>query len=67
MKIFTIIISVLSVALIVFNLTKVNYSAPLEGNSTVALITILASLCALFIVLILYVSKRIEAKVKNQK
>ena len=67
MKIFTIIISVLAIALIIFNLTQVNYSTPFEGNSTVALITVLASLCALCIVLILYVSKKIEAKVKNQK
>lgn len=67
MKIATIIISVLALALAAFNVTKINFSAPLEGESTVALITILASLCAMLIMLILYTSKRIEQKVKERR
>ncbi|MFV0565821.1 MAG: hypothetical protein ACK5NB_08320 [Flavobacteriaceae bacterium] len=67
MKFLTITISILSVVLIGFNLTKVNFSAPFTGESTTALITILAALCAMLIMLILYVSKQIEQKVKNQK
>ena len=67
MKILTIIISVLAVALIIFNFTKVNFEAPFKGESTIALITILASFCALFIMLILMVSKRIEQKVKERR
>jgi len=66
MKILTIIISVLSVALIIFNFTKVNFEAPFKGESSVALITILASLCAMLIMLILTVSKRIEQRVKER-
>lgn len=67
MKILTIILSILSVVLIAFNLTKVDFSAPFKGESTTALITILAALCAMLIMLILYISKQIEQKVKNQK
>ena len=67
MKILTIIISVLSVARIIFNFTKVNFEAPFKGESTVALITILASLCAMLIMLILTVSKRIEQRVKERR
>ncbi|MCH4553930.1 MULTISPECIES: hypothetical protein [Aestuariibaculum] len=67
MKIATIVISVLALALVVFNATKINFSAPLQGESSVAIITILASLCAILIMLILYTSKRIEQKVKERR
>jgi uncharacterized integral membrane protein len=67
MKILTIIIGIISLALIAFNVTKVNFSNPFEGESMIALITIMASLCAALIMLILYVSKRIEAKVKERR
>ncbi|MDP5157108.1 MAG: hypothetical protein NWQ07_00850 [Flaviramulus sp.] len=67
MKLATIIISVLALALIVFNLTKVNFDAPFEGDSTIALITILASLCVILMMSILRISKRIEQKVKERQ
>ena len=67
MKILTIIISVLALALIVFNFTKVNFEAPFEGESIIALITILAALCAIVMMLILRVSKRIEEKAKQRR
>ncbi|MFI0428705.1 hypothetical protein [Mariniflexile sp. HMF6888] len=67
MKILTVIISVAALALIVFNFTKVNFEAPFEGESIIALITILAALCAIVMMLILRVSKRIEEKVKQHR
>ncbi|AXP80934.1 hypothetical protein CJ739_1849 [Mariniflexile rhizosphaerae] len=67
MKILTIIISVLALALIVFNFTKVNFESPFEGESMIALITILAALCAIVMMLILRVSKHIEEKVKQRR
>lgn len=67
MKIFTIIISLIAAALIVFNITQVNFDTPFEGQSIVALITILASLCVILMMFILRVSKRIEQKVKKHK
>lgn len=66
MKILTVIISVIAVILIAFNFTKVNFTAPFEGESIIALITILSALCAIVMMLILRVSKRIEDKVKGR-
>lgn len=65
MKIFTSILMVIAFGLVVFNLTMINFKNPLEGNSMVALIGVAASLCALFILLIFRMSKKIEEKLKN--
>jgi len=67
MKIFTIILSVLAIILIGFNSTKINLNDPFSGESALALITILAALCALILLQILRISKRIEAQVKKKK
>ncbi|MES2545202.1 MAG: hypothetical protein V4548_09980 [Bacteroidota bacterium] len=66
MKIFTSILVVLALALIVFNITLLDFKSPLQGNSGVALIGIVASFCAIFIILIFRMSKSIEEKSKNQ-
>lgn len=67
MKIFTIVLSIIALGLIIFNLTEVNYSAPLEGQSMIAVITIVASLCVIIMMAILRISKRIEQKTKGYK
>lgn len=67
MKVLTIVISLIAVVLIAFNITQVNFNTPFEGQSTVALITIVASLCVILMMFILRVSKRIEQKVKEHK
>lgn len=66
MKIFTLLLSVIALALIVFNATQINTNAPFEGESIVALITIFAALCAIFLLQILRLSKRVEQKLKNK-
>tara|TARA_R110000868_G_scaffold320583_4_gene581516 strand:+ start:5404 stop:5607 length:204 start_codon:yes stop_codon:yes gene_type:complete len=66
MKIVTIILSAIALMLIVFNATKLDVNAPFEGESALALITMLAALCALVLLQILRISKRIEEKVKNK-
>ena len=66
MKIFTIILSIIAVALIIYNSTKVDFNAPFEGESVIAIITIMAALCALLLLQILRVSKKIEQKVKQK-
>ncbi len=53
--------------LILFNFTKVDFNTPFEGESITALITILAGFCAIFLMLILRISKRIEEKVKQRR
>lgn len=65
MKYIAYTIIVLAFALGIFNATKLNFDALFEGESIVGLITILASLCAIILMLILLTSKRIEEKVKN--
>lgn len=65
MKIFTSILVVLALALIIFNLTLLDYNNLLEGDSLVGLIGIVASICAVCILLIFRMSKMIEEKTKN--
>ncbi len=65
MKILTLILSLIAIILIGFNVTKINFNAPFENDSMVALITIFAALCALVLLQILHVSRKIEQKSKN--
>lgn len=67
MKIFTIVLSIIALGLIILNLTEVNFSAPLEGESMIAVITIVASLCVIVMMAILRISKRIEQKTKERR
>ncbi len=67
MKLLTIILSIIALGLIIFNTTLINLESPFTGDSIVALITILASLCVIVMMAILRVSKNIEQKVKGQK
>jgi hypothetical protein len=65
MKIFTILLIFLAIGLIIFNITLLDFQKPLEGDSAVALIGIAASFCAVLILLIFRMSKKIEEKMKN--
>ena len=60
MKIFTLILTIIAVGLIIFNATKLNFEALFEGESFTAIITILAALCAIILLQILRISKKIE-------
>ena len=65
MKIFTNILIFLAVALILVNIYLLDFNNPFEGDSIVALIGIAASFCAVLILLIFRMSKKIEDKLKN--
>ena len=65
MKIFTYIVIVFAVLLIGLNITQIDMSNPFEGNSSIALIGIVATLCAVILVVILKMSKAIDEKTKN--
>lgn len=65
MKIFTTILILIAVALIIFNFTLLDFEKPFEGNSLVALIGIVASFCAVFILLIFRMSKKIDEQLKH--
>lgn len=65
MKIFTNILIFLAIALILVNVYLLDFNNPFEGDSMVALIGIAASFCAVLILLIFRMSKKIEDKLKN--
>lgn len=62
-KTVSIILIIAAVALIAYNVTLVDYNDPLQGDSIIALIGILAALCALVLILIYLTSKKIEKKI----
>lgn len=66
MKIFTTILMCLALALIFFNISLLDFNHLLEGNSMVAFIGIAASLCAVLILLIFKMSKKIEEKMNDK-
>lgn len=66
MKIFTNILVFLAVALILFNVTLLDFRDPFKGDSVVAFIGIAASFCAVLILLILKTAKKIEEKSNEQ-
>lgn len=67
MKIFRTLLTLIAVALIIFNVTQLNFDALFEGQNMIALITILASLCAILLLQILRISKRIETLSKKRR
>lgn len=66
MKIFSVVFTILALGLIVFNATKLDFNAPFKGDSLIAVITIIAGLCAIMVIQILMISKRIEQKTKGK-
>ncbi|MEJ6791951.1 MAG: hypothetical protein QNK89_04250 [Lacinutrix sp.] len=65
MKIFTLILNIIAIGLIIYNASKLNFEGLLKGESMIAVITIVAALCAILMLQILRVSKKIEEKSKN--
>lgn len=65
MKIFTIILILLASALIIFNITMLDFNNLFKGDSLVGLIGISASICAVLILVIFRMSKAIEDKTRN--
>ena len=66
MKLFTYTLVFLALALIVFNVTLLDFDNLFEGESVVALIGIAASLCAVFILIIFRMSKMVEEKMNDK-
>lgn len=67
MKYFTIVVTIIALALIIYNATMLNFDNLFEGQSIIALITILASLCAIVLLQVLRFSKRIDQKLKGKQ
>ncbi|MGQ2983195.1 hypothetical protein [Flavobacterium sp.] len=65
MKIFIYILIAMALGLIIFNATQLDFDNLTQGNSLVALIGIVASLCAVCILIIFRMAKNIEEKTRN--
>ncbi len=65
MKYALIVLLVLAVGMLLFNLTQVNWEQPLVGDSSIAVIGIIASASAVILLLILRVSLKINQKLKR--
>ena len=66
MKIFTNVLVFLAIALILFNVTLLDFRNPFQGDSVVAFIGIAASFFFVMILLIFKISKRIEEKTNER-
>ncbi|WP_026715451.1 hypothetical protein [Flavobacterium daejeonense] len=66
MKIFTNILVFLAAALVIFNITQLDFSNLFGGDNAVAFIGIAASCCAILILIIFRMSKRIEDKMNDK-
>jgi hypothetical protein len=65
MKLFMRILMVLSLGMVIFNVTQVNWEDPLSVNRSIAVIGIMAALCAFLLILLLMISKKISKKIKR--
>ena len=65
-KIVYAVLFILAIALIVFNVTMLDYNNLFAGDSLVAIIGIMAALCAIVLMLIFITSKKIQEKVEKQ-
>jgi len=62
----SIVLIVLAIALIAYNVTVVDFNDPLGEKSIIALICIVAALCAIVLLLILLASKKIQDTIEDQ-
>jgi uncharacterized protein YneF (UPF0154 family) len=61
-RILAIVLIVIALALITYNVTLINFDAPLEGDSIIAIIGIVASLCAIILLLVFMAAKKVQKK-----
>ncbi|MGB3344783.1 MAG: hypothetical protein WBA61_12820 [Aequorivita sp.] len=59
------ILIALATGLVVLNVTKLNFDHLLQGDSSIAAISVLAGLCAILVLGILLISREIASKVKK--
>jgi hypothetical protein len=64
MKITTYILITLSVALIIFNITQLDYNNLFNDKNTIAFIGIIASACAILILILFRLATRIKENIK---
>ena len=62
----TIVLIILALALIAYNVTVIDFSDPLGEQSIIAVIGVVAALCAIVLLLILLASKKIYDRVEDK-
>lgn len=67
MKYFINVLLIIAILLIGFNLTQIDFSDPLGDKSVVAVITVISGVCAILLLSILKISKKIEAIIKKKR
>ncbi|WP_461533791.1 hypothetical protein [Sinomicrobium sp.] len=67
MKYFILTLILIALGLIVYNVTLIDFGSPLEGDSIVALIGIVAALCAILLLVIFNLAKKVQDKVNDKK
>ncbi|WP_372974209.1 hypothetical protein [Muriicola sp.] len=65
-KNFSIVLIILALALIAYNVTVIDFKNPLGEDSIIAVIGVVAALCAIVLLLILLASRKIQDKLKDQ-
>ena len=56
---------ILAIALLIFNMSKLEFENIYSNDSQVALIGVLACSCAIILLVILHLSKKIKEKIKS--
>ena len=64
-KTFVIVLVTLALALAIYNITLLDFNNLFEGDSLIACIGVLASFCAIVILLIFNTSRKISEKLKD--
>lgn len=59
----TVVLIILALALIAYNATIIDFSDPLNEDSIIAVIGVVAALCAIVLLLILLTSRNIQKKI----
>lgn len=62
----TIVLILLALVLIAYNVTIIDFNEPLGEQSIIAVIGVVAALCAIVLLLILLASKKIREKVEDK-
>jgi NADH:ubiquinone oxidoreductase subunit K len=62
----TVVLIILALALIAYNVTIIDFSDPLGEESIIAVIGVVAALCAIVLLLILLTSRNIQKKIDEE-
>lgn len=65
-RILAIVLIVIAITLITYNVTLINFDDPLEGDSIIAIIGIVASVCAIVLLLIFMAAKKVQKKLEEE-